>query len=84
MPPVYAVIVGILTEKFRVPAELISPQSTLEELEMDSLALAEFALVLREETGIELEERDAGTSSSLAELVDRLQARADAGGSDAA
>ncbi|NEE60931.1 acyl carrier protein, partial [Streptomyces sp. SID8455] len=40
-------ITEVLTETFKVPAVEILPESTMDSLEMDSLAVAEFAVIIK-------------------------------------
>ncbi|GAA2985844.1 acyl carrier protein [Streptomyces fulvorobeus] len=60
---------------FNIPDDLIRPDATLEELDMDSLALAEFILILQERTGVKVEAEDATKATTLTEIVAYLQAR---------
>ncbi|NED10982.1 acyl carrier protein [Streptomyces sp. SID9124] len=67
-------ITDVLSRTFKVPVAEILPGATMDGLDMDSLAAAEFAVVLRETTGVEL---DAGTltrDTTLAELTALLHA----------
>ncbi|WP_335933161.1 acyl carrier protein [Streptomyces sp. PTD5-9] len=51
MSTIHPRIIEVLTHTFKVPAAEIRPDSTMDSLEMDSLAVAEFAVLLRETTG---------------------------------
>jgi acyl carrier protein len=66
---VYQLISETLVTKFRVPAEEIKPEATVGALELDSLALAELAVTVEEELGIEVAEDGANGTTTLAELV---------------
>ncbi|WP_221507676.1 acyl carrier protein [Streptomyces candidus] len=70
----YENIRSALIDTFRVPEDELSPQATLQELEMDSLALAEFALVLEERLGVKLETEHANANTTLAEVADHIEA----------
>lgn len=59
MPSTDAVLFDMLTTKFNVPEEEITPEATMDELDIDSLALAELALALREESGVKIEDHEA-------------------------
>lgn len=72
--PLYDVVRGALA-MFNIPDDLIRPDATLEELDMDSLALAEFILILQERTGVKVEAQDATKATTLTEIVAYLQAR---------
>lgn len=52
MSTIHPKIIEVLTETFKVPSADIRPDATMDSLEMDSLAVAEFALVIREAIGI--------------------------------
>ncbi|GGP45213.1 phosphopantetheine-binding protein [Streptomyces sp. L500] len=74
MTDTYAVIHSILTTTFRVPDHEIGPQVTLEQLQLDSLALAELALLLEERIGVKLDSEHATRFTTLAEITDHLDA----------
>ncbi|MCC3777705.1 acyl carrier protein [Streptomyces sp. UNOB3_S3] len=74
MNDTYAVIHSILTTTFRVPDHEVGPQATLEQLQLDSLALAEFALILEERIGVKLDSAHATRLTTLAEVTEHLDA----------
>ncbi|WP_371478897.1 phosphopantetheine-binding protein [Kitasatospora sp. NBC_00315] len=77
MTNTYELTAHHLVSDFGIDPVLISPQATLTELELDSLSLAELAVILQEQTGIRLEDVNAGTSlEDIARQIDA--ARADA------
>ncbi|MFF9348883.1 acyl carrier protein [Streptomyces sp. NPDC014734] len=51
MSTIHPRITEVLTHTFKVPAAEIRPDSTMDSLEMDSLAVAEFSVLLRETSG---------------------------------
>jgi acyl carrier protein len=64
----------VLTEKYDVDREAISPEATLTELGLDSLTIVELLFDVEDEFGIEIPEERA-TFETLAEaaaLVDEL------------
>ena len=64
----------VLSEKYDVPREAISPEATLTELGLDSLTIVELLFDVEDEFGIEIPEERA-TFQTLAEaaaLVDEL------------
>ncbi len=64
----------VLSEKYDVPREAISPEATLTELGLDSLTIVELLFDVEDEFGIEVPEERA-TFETLAEaaaLVDEL------------
>ncbi len=70
----YAFLAGVLSEKYDVPREAISPEATLTELGLDSLTIVELLFDVEDEFGIEVPE-DRVTFQTLAEaaaLVDEL------------
>ncbi|WNV88951.1 phosphopantetheine-binding protein [Umezawaea sp. Da 62-37] len=70
-----AVLFDLLTTKFDVPEQEVVPEATMEELDIDSLALAELALALQERTGVEVEDHEAGRGTTVAELTATLAAK---------
>ncbi|WP_051839632.1 acyl carrier protein [Streptomyces sp. NRRL F-5126] len=65
---------AIMTEHFGVDPADIDASTTFEQLEMDSLALAETVVVLEEQLGIQLPDMESGFSPSmtLAEAADAV------------
>jgi acyl carrier protein len=73
----YGVVCAALTSTFRIPEDELSPDVTLEQLELDSLALAEFVLVLEERLGVRADGGHATRTTTLAEVtayLDELRA----------
>ncbi|MGW1195431.1 acyl carrier protein [Streptomyces sp. NPDC002536] len=66
------IVRSILTKTFRVPDHEITPQVTLEQLQLDSLALAEFALVLQEQIGVKLDSDRAGRFTTLGDITEHV------------
>ncbi|MGK5640619.1 acyl carrier protein [Streptomyces sp. URMC 126] len=79
MPNVATVIHRVLTDGFEVPAEAVRPQATLDSLDLDSLALAEFALALQERLGVKPPADVFAKSSTIAQLSASLEALLDSG-----
>lgn len=75
----YLAICAALSETFGVePAEL-RPEATFEELEVDSLALLEFAIVMSERLGVSGGDADLRPSMTLGEaatIVEELRSQA--------
>lgn len=70
----YEFLVDVLSEKYDVAKEVISPEATLTELGLDSLTVVELLFDVEDEFGIEVPEERA-TFQTLAEaaaLVDEL------------
>ncbi|MEV7789714.1 acyl carrier protein [Streptomyces sp. NPDC088106] len=74
MPDTCATVRSILTSAFRVPEDEIRPELTLAQLDLDSLALTELVLVLHERFGVKVDSEYASRSTTLAQLVDHLDA----------
>ncbi|KOU00080.1 MULTISPECIES: acyl carrier protein [Streptomyces] len=72
MTDTYDVIRSVLTTTFRIPDDEISPERTLEQLELDSLALAEFALILQERLEVRVDEEHATRATTLAQVTEHL------------
>ena len=76
----YAFLAQVLSEKYDVDPDTISPEATLTELGLDSLTIVELLFDVEDEFGIEVPE-DRATFETLAEaaaLVDELvQAKGD-------
>ncbi|MGW2252571.1 acyl carrier protein [Kitasatospora sp. NPDC001660] len=72
-------IIEILTTKYQVPAEEVSPEVAFDELSVDSLTLLEMSLILEKRLGIAIKEGvlDAGqTVGEAAETISSLGAAA--------
>ncbi|WEO93366.1 acyl carrier protein [Streptomyces sp. FXJ1.172] len=65
----YDHVCAALTLTFRIPQDELSPDITLEQLELDSLALAEFVLVLEERLGVKADSGRATRTTTLAEVA---------------
>ena len=70
----YMFLAQVLSEKYDVDPDMISPEATLTELGLDSLTIVELLFDIEDEFGIEVPEERA-TFQTLAEaaaLVDEL------------
>ncbi|GHI94683.1 acyl carrier protein [Streptomyces olivaceus] len=74
MTDTYDVIRSVLTTTFQIPDAEIGPERTLEQLELDSLALAEFALILQERLEVRVDEEHATRTTTLAQVTEHLDA----------
>ncbi len=70
----YAFMAEVLSEKYDVPREAISPEATLTELGLDSLTIVELLFDVEDEFEIEVPEERASfeTIAEAAALVDEL------------
>ncbi len=71
----YDLVVDILSGKFRVSTGQLSPDVTLAALEMDSLALVEFALTLTDRVGVRFTGEEVGADITLADLGAAVEER---------
>ncbi|RKS09673.1 acyl carrier protein [Nocardiopsis sp. Huas11] len=79
MSSTYDQLVTILTERFEVSQDEITPDTTFEDLEMDSLFMVELLLVVQNEMGVKIGEDAATTGDTVAraaELIDAATAAA--------
>ncbi|ARF72646.1 acyl carrier protein [Kitasatospora albolonga] len=66
---VYPRLVTLLGDKFEVAADLIRPDATLGDLELDSLAVVELYVTLQEEWEIPLDDSAATAELTVAEVA---------------
>jgi acyl carrier protein len=66
---VYDHLVTILSDKFEVDAERIGPHATLDDLELDSLAVVELYVTLQEEWQIPLDDSTASADLTVAQVA---------------
>ncbi|MEO3750072.1 acyl carrier protein [Streptomyces sp. B6B3] len=71
MSALYGSVRASVAEHFNIPEDSIEPDTTLEDLGMDSLGLVELACVLQDELGLRVPEDEAlrSTGSTFAEAV---------------
>ncbi|MGW0561922.1 acyl carrier protein [Streptomyces sp. NPDC003016] len=67
----YSVITTTLVDTLGIPADLVRPDATFAELDLDSLALVELALIVEEQTGARLTD-ELGADSTLATAAEHL------------
>ncbi|WP_369211975.1 acyl carrier protein [Streptomyces flavofungini] len=72
MSDTYETVRSALTATFRIPEDELHPHTTLRQLDMDSLALAEFALVLEERLGVKIQSEHATGDTTLAAVAEHL------------
>jgi acyl carrier protein len=74
MSEIHETIVTILADRFEVDRVTMTPDSTLDDLQLDSLFIVEFALTLEERFGVAIGDdalNSSDTLSAVAELVER-------------
>jgi acyl carrier protein len=69
MKAIHPKIVGVLTDTFKVPPAEIHPESTMDSLEMDSLAVAEFAVIIKEKLGVDAGSDRLYKDATLADIT---------------
>ncbi|MGI5337576.1 acyl carrier protein [Streptomyces sp. CA-181903] len=74
MPENYEAVRSLLTDAFRIPEDVIRPEATLEQLELDSLALVELSLIIHERFGVNLGGERVPADTTVAEMAARLDA----------
>ncbi len=75
MSAVYDKVAQLLTDKFGVPAEELSPDATFEALDLDSLDLVEFSMAAEDELGVKISDEEAAELTTLADAVALLEAK---------
>ena len=75
MQHLYDRLAAILTTRLRVPADLIHPDASYADLDLDSLALVELLAVMDEELGVHVGEEEISADSTLAQTADLLTAK---------
>ncbi|WP_165956025.1 acyl carrier protein [Streptomyces hainanensis] len=68
--PVFQRITEILDQKFGIAGEDVKPETVLEDVELDSLALIEVALVLQKQLGVQIRTEDLSGSATIADLYE--------------
>ncbi|MCW8100315.1 acyl carrier protein [Streptomyces tauricus] len=66
---------SILTAGFQVPADQITPDSTLDDLGLDSLATVEFALALEKDFDVEISDDEVADLERLDKITALIERR---------
>lgn len=66
----YEKVARIVADKLKIDISLVKPQSTLQDLGADSLALVEIIMKLEEQFGIEIDDEQAEKLKNVQEVVD--------------
>ncbi|MFT2015357.1 acyl carrier protein [Streptomyces sp. 796.1] len=77
MSDALGIITEILSEQFHVDRSALRPQTTIDELELDSLALLEFSLVLGEKTGLRMSDEHVTQEVTLGQIAEWIDAGRD-------
>jgi acyl carrier protein len=70
----YDTLAKLLAEEFGIEKDRIAPRSTSRELELDSLSMAELAVIVTDQTGVRLEDVDLSLDMTLGEIAERFEA----------
>jgi acyl carrier protein len=68
-------ITGILVDKYGYPAQDVTPDGPLEDLEFDSLVLGELASLLSRAFEVPIEDEDLAEATTVAEMARAVEAR---------
>ncbi|MER6838833.1 acyl carrier protein [Streptomyces cellulosae] len=79
MDRVYDHLVTLLSDKFEVDPDRITPDATLDTLELDSLAVVELYVTLQEQWQIPLDDSAASGELTVADVARAATALLDAG-----
>lgn len=71
-------ITTMLIDRFGVPREELRPDATFAELDLDSLALVEFALVVEKEFGVPMGEDEVSTGATISDAVELIVSKSPA------
>jgi acyl carrier protein len=78
--PIYTRVKALLVDKFGIDDDQVTPESTFEELDLDSLDLVEFALAAEEELGVRITDEEAEKLETLSDTVALLESKGAKGG----
>lgn len=71
----YETVKSLLTDEFKISEDQIAPDSTLEDLGLDSLAAVEFALALEKGIGVEITDDEVVELERLDRIVELVERR---------
>lgn len=71
----YETVKALLTNEFKISEDQIAPDSTLEDLGLDSLASVEFALALEKGIGVEITDDEVVELERLDRIVELVERR---------
>ncbi|MCX4551445.1 acyl carrier protein [Streptomyces sp. NBC_01387] len=72
MPELHPTLVDVLTNTFKVPAGELRPEATMDDLEMDSLAVAELGVIVKETLGVDADTDSAYKGATLGRITEFL------------
>jgi acyl carrier protein len=65
----------ILSNKLKVSSEIIVPEATREDIELDSLAVVELSLLLKSELNLDISDDDLLEAETVADMVRLMEER---------
>ncbi|ARX81010.1 MULTISPECIES: acyl carrier protein [Streptomyces] len=71
----YETVKTLLTQEFDISEDQIAPESTLEDLGLDSLASVEFALALEKGLGVEISDDEVVELERLDKILELVERR---------
>ncbi|HUG85626.1 MAG TPA: acyl carrier protein [Euzebya sp.] len=72
---VYDKVVAMLDDKFGISADEITPESSFEELDLDSLDLVEFSMAAEDDLGVKISDDEAAELKTVGDAVRLLEAK---------
>ncbi|MFR0356213.1 acyl carrier protein [Streptomyces sediminimaris] len=73
MSAMYGRLVDLLVGRFEVDRAEIGPDTTFEDLDMDSLFLVELLLVIQSEFGVQIDDDAASPGDTVAQVAELLE-----------
>ena len=72
----YDDIKNMLVSSFKVPADEIHPEATLEDLELDSLDVVELAAMIKDRLDVQVSEEELAGLMRVGAIADLVESRA--------
>lgn len=72
MTSLYDDIADVISARFGIPREKISPDASFEDLDLDSLSQIELATALKKRLGLEITDKEMTEISLVSDIVDKL------------
>ncbi|TJZ54333.1 acyl carrier protein [Streptomyces piniterrae] len=65
----YETLALLLVQEFGIAGDLVHPQAKARDIELDSLSLAELEVMVKERTGMQIDESAVNLDSTLEEIA---------------
>lgn len=75
MPTMYGLLVDLLVDRFEVDRAEVTPTTTFDDLDMDSLFLVELLLVIQSELGVAIREDTASPGDTIGQAAERIESQ---------